>query len=352
MRKKPDSAAPESPEAIAAVDDILAGVGLQHGTRSSRAGAWHNGLRVARSPAPLPKTATTPSLIRIPSLSQAEGLVHGFSTRVGGVSRCYRTALPTAGGDLNLGFTKHDDAENVRANRRLFLEALDAASFKRFAVLRQLHTPAIRVLRIYDEAAPDFTQPGTMRADALMTDQPGVLLTIQAADCVPVLLFDPVQRAIAAFHAGWRGTLARIVERGVGTMRALYGSHPADLLAAIGPSIGPATYSVGEDVRHDFVSQFTYADELFHEVYDSDPIREKYPLLFLTARAPGHSPTGPQLHLDLWAANRRQLLDGGLLESHITTTGHDTAANTHLFFSHRAEQGFTGRMMAAIGMRG
>ena len=134
-------------------------------------------------------------------------------------------------------------------------------------------------------------------------------------------------------------------------MRLLYGSDPATIGAAVGPSIGPASYSVGEEVRHEFVSQFSYADELFHEVYDSDPVREKYPLLFLTARAPGHSPIGPQIHLDLWEANRRQLLNAGVTDIHITVTGDDTAAHTGMFFSHRAEQGFTGRMMAAIGLR-
>ena len=87
-------------------------------------------------------------------------------------------------------------------------------------------------------------------------------------------------------------------------------------------------------------------------MYDSDPIREKYPLLFLTARAPGHSPIGPQLHLNLWEANRRQLLDAGVPDANITVAGEDTAADTGRFFSHRAEDGFTGRMMSAIGLTG
>ena len=144
--------------------------------------------------------------------------------------------------------------------------------------------------------------------------------------------------------------LARIVERGVGSMRLLYGSRPEDLLAAIGPGIGPQSYAVGEEVRHDFESQFAYAPELFTEVYESDPVREKYPLLFLTARAPGHSPIGPQLHLNLWEANRRQLLDAGLEAKHIHVVEEDTAADTGRFFSYRAEDGFTGRMMSVIGL--
>ncbi len=346
----------ESPEAIAVVDDILAEVGLQHGARSSRKSSWAEGQRkpVGRKKAAAANAALTPAEqpapVFVPTLAGCEGLTHGFSTRAGGVSRCYRPHLPQHMGDLNLGFTTHDEPEKVRENRRRFLQAIGAGQFQRYALLSQRHTPIVRLIERAEQATDDFLLPGTMRGDAAMTDVPGVLLTVQTADCVPVLLFDPRHRVLAAFHAGWRGTLARIVERGVGTMRRQYGTDPDDILAAIGPSIGPESYSVGEEVQHEFTSQFTYADALFRDVYDSDPIREKYPLLFLTARAPGHSPIGPQLHLNLWEANRRQLLDAGLPEVNITVTGQDTTADTGQFFSHRAEDGFTGRMMSAIGL--
>ena len=347
----------ESPAAIAAVDEILAGVGLQHGTRTSRKQSWSAGERRLVGPkkdkaakaAATPKESPQP--LRAAALQQCQALVHGFSTRPGGVSRCYRPSLPAGLGDLNLGFTKHDEPANVRENRTRFLQSLGARDFKRFVLLHQRHTPIIRMIRAAGEATQDFTQPATMRGDAAMTNVPGVLLTVQTADCVPVLLVDPKRRAVAAFHAGWRGTLARMVERGVGSMRLQYGSDPSDLLAAIGPSIGPESYSVGEEVQQEFRSQFRYGDELFRDVYASDPIREKYPLLFMTARAPGHSPIGPQLHLDLWEANRRQLLDAGVPPANITVIGEDTAADTGRFFSHRAEDGFTGRMMSAIGLR-
>jgi hypothetical protein len=189
-----------------------------------------------------------------------------------------------------------------------------------------------------------------------MTDIPGVMLGVQAADCVPVLVADVRRRAVAAFHAGWRGTLARIVERGIGTMRLRYGSRLQDLVAAVGPAIGPCCYSVGEEVRFEFESQFAYAPELFSEVYDSDPVRDKYPLLFLTARAPGHSNIGPQIHLDLWEANRRQLLDAGILAKRIWVARECTAcaglgtAGGRKYFSHRGEGGFAGRMMAVVGV--
>jgi len=205
---------------------------------------------------------------------------------------------------------------------------------------------------------PEFSTAdgrAVLRGDALMTRQRGLLLGIQTADCVPVLIADTKTRAVAAFHAGWRGTLARIVERGVGTMRLEFGSQPKNLIAAIGPAIGACCYSVGEEVRHEFESQFAYAPELFSEVYDSDPVRDKYPMLFLTARAPGHSNIGPQIHLDLHEANRRQLLDAGVSAKAITVVGECTACarlrdGRRKYFSHRAEHGFTGRMLSAIGV--
>ena len=127
-----------------------------------------------------------------------------------------------------------------------------------------------------------------LRGDGMMTNVPGVMLGVQVADCVPVLVADVRRRAVAAFHAGWRGTLKRIVERGIGTLRLRYGSRPEDLVAVVGPAIGACCYAVGEAVRHEFESQFAYAEELFSEVYDSDPVREKYPLEHRAA-----DPSGP-----------------------------------------------------------
>ena len=245
----------ESPAAIAVVDDILAGVGLRHGSRASRRDTWSDGERrpVGRKKETSEKAAAVPEQkpqpIAVPSLQAIDGLVHGFSTRVGGVSRCYRPHLPASLGDLNLGFTKHDDAAYVRENRTRFLASIEAQQHDRFVLLQQRHTPIIRVIRSADEAGTDFLQPATMRGDGVLTDVPGVLLTVQTADCVPVLLVDPKRHAIGAFHAGWRGTLARIVERGVGSMKLLYGTDPADVIAAIGPSIGPASYAVSQELR-------------------------------------------------------------------------------------------------------
>jgi copper oxidase (laccase) domain-containing protein len=138
---------------------------------------------------------------------------------------------------------------------------------------------------------------------------------------------------------------------GVGRMRMEFGSRPEDLVAAIGPGIGACCYAVGEEVFSSFESQFAYARELFREVYDSDPVRTKYPMLFLTQRAPGHSPIGPSLHLNLIEANRRQLLDAGLKPRAIKAVGGCTSCQTELFFSHRAAQGHAGRMLSVIGIQ-
>jgi copper oxidase (laccase) domain-containing protein len=143
----------------------------------------------------------------------------------------------------------------------------------------------------------------------------------------------------------------RIVETGVGRMRLEFGSRPEDLIAAIGPGIGPCCYAVGEEVLSGFESQFAYALELFRDVYDSDPVRTKYPMLFLTQRAPGHSTIGPSLHLDLVEANRRQLLAAGLKPRSINVVGGCTSCQPELFFSHRASKGRAGRMMSVIGIQ-
>jgi YfiH family protein len=279
-------------------------------------------------------------VVRVPGWSRQEWLIHGFSTRSGGKTTVYRPG----DADLNLGFTNSDDPNHVTENRSLFVSAAtEGKEILGMVTLRQIHSSLIRRV-----TADDINKP--LKGDGLMTDRPGVLLGIQTADCIPVLVADRKNRAVAAFHAGWRGTLARIVENGVGRMRLEFGSRPENLIASIGPGIGQCCYSVGDEVRQQFDSQFTYAPELFREVYDSDPVKEKYPMLFLTARAPGHSELGPGMHLDLVEANRRQLLAAGLKKGSIFVTGQCTGCNTDRFFSHRIERGFTGRMMSVIGI--
>ena len=277
----------------------------------------------------------------------APNLIHGFSTRQGGATTVYSRDEAQTAGELNLGFTASDERETVVTNRRDLVSAVagDRAEQPVLVTLKQIHSGL--TYRVGRALPPEPEVFGA--GDGLMTDEPGVLLGIQTADCVPVLIADRKRGAVAAFHAGWRGTLKRIVERGVGRMRLEFGSAPEDLQAAIGPAVGACCYAVGEELRSEFGSQFSYAEALFSEVYDSDPIKEKYPMLFLTARAPGHSNIGPSLHLDLAEANRRQLLDAGLQDSAITMAHQCTSCNPTQFFSYRGERGFCGRMMSVIG---
>jgi YfiH family protein len=264
-------------------------------------------------------------------------LVHGFSTRVGGYSTAY------GGSSLNLGFTKHDTRAAVERNREAFLRALDAGpSAWQLVTQRQVHSDLIHYV-----TAADAHSTG----DGLITDAPGLLLGVQTADCLPVLLVDSKRRAVGAFHAGWRGTLHRIVEKGVGEMRRQFGSTSADLRAAIGPGIHSCCYQVGEEVREKFNSQFAYASELFREIRESNPVHEKYPLLFLNARPPGHGPEETLLYLDLAAASMRQLLDAGVPAENISASALCTSCRTDLLFSYRKEKGLVGRLLGVIGIR-
>ena len=282
-----------------------------------------------------------PTILRSETLTRIPWLIHGFSTRPGGFSRVY------GGRTLNLGFTKQDSRSTVERNRAAFLSQLGAASGKKpwpVVTLRQIHSDLIHCVAELPK------EP--LVGDGLITCMPSVLLAIQTADCLPVILVDTKQRAVGVFHAGWRGTVKRIVEKGVGEMRRCFGTLPKNIKAAIGPGIHACCYDVGSEVRRQFESQFAYAEDLFREVKESDPVREKYPLLFLTARAPGHSELPTRIFLDLVEANRRQLIAAGVLPKNISASTRCTACRPDLLFSYRAEKGVTGRMIGAAGIEG
>ena len=234
--------------------------------------------------------------------------------------------------ELNLGFTAADAAENVRENRLRFVEAVSGSRETALRTVRQVHSNRC-------VTAAEAVQETTPEADGLMTGQAGVLLGIQTADCIPVLVADPVTRAVAAFHAGWRGTVARIVELGVGRMVQEFGSDPADLIAAIGPGIGPCCYTVGAEVLDRFTEEFSYASELFSQ-------KAANPEALLNG-----SEIRLDLRLNLKEANRRQLMAAGLRPDAIEMVGGCTACQPQIFYSHRASGGHAGRMMAVIGIR-
>jgi len=280
------------------------------------------------------------TILTVPGFSNISWLVYGFSTRQGGFSKAY------GGHSLNLGFTKQDSRATVERNRAAFernVGAVDGREPWPLITLRQIHSDLIHCV-----SKPPQEQ---LVGDGLITEIPGIVLGVQAADCLPVMLVDTKRRAVGVFHAGWRGTVQRIVEKGVGEMRRCFGTRPRDIKAAIGPGIHGCCYQVGDEMRTKFESQFAYAADLFREVKESDPVREKYPLLFLTARAPGHGELPTNIFLDLVEANRRQLIDAGVSSKTIYASPLCTACRADLLFSHRAEKGVTGRMMAAAGIR-
>ena len=280
------------------------------------------------------------NIIRADNLNKIPWLVHGFSTRIGGSSRAY------GGKALNLGFSKDDSRSAVERNRTAFLRAVGATTGKKawpLITLRQVHSDIIHCI--------DSQPNDELAGDGLITAASGLLLAIQTADCLPIILVDSKRHAVGVFHAGWRGTAKRIIEKGVGAMRHHFSSRSRDLRAAIGPGIHSCCYEVGEDVREKFQSQFAYADKLFREVEEVDPVREKYPMLFLTARAPGHSVLPKKIFLDLVEANRQQLLSVGVPAKSIEASSLCTNCNPDLLFSYRREKGRTGRMMGVVGTR-
>jgi purine-nucleoside/S-methyl-5'-thioadenosine phosphorylase / adenosine deaminase len=271
--------------------------------------------------------------LQAPAFSAFPWLVHGFSTAQGGVS-----AL-NGGKVLNFGFTEWDARENVQQNRKLFQSAL-AADALALVSLKQFHSDVVC----------DFSSKpkAPCSGDASISNTPNLLLSVQTADCVPILLLDPSKRAIAAVHAGWRGTLQRIVEKTVGRMKMEFKSNPSDLLAAIGPAIGGCCYEVGTEVAAAFLSQFANAPEWFDELRTGD---EPNPLQWLNQFPPGHQPPPKNVRLDLREANRAQLLAAGFRPQNIFVSDLCTACRPDLLFSYRKQGSESGRMMSVIGIR-
>ena len=271
-------------------------------------------------------------ILQLEPLLKLPWLVHGFSTRPGGASELRGENA------LNLGFIEWDQQERVEENRRRLQNALNAKDFA-LVPLKQIHSDVITVF----PAEPDKPCKG----DASTTNQPGLLLGIQTADCVPILLVDPKKRAVAAIHAGWRGTLSRIAEKSVGRMRLEFSSRPQDLLAAIGPAIGPCCYEVGAEFVSKFAAQFADAAEYFDEPRSGE---EPNPLQWLNMAPPGHQPPPKNVHLDLRKANRSQLLAAGLRPQNIFVSDLCTACRTDVFFSYRKEGAESGRLMSVVGL--
>lgn len=246
------------------------------------------------------------------------GLVrHAFSTRHGGVSKgCYET--------LNLGLHVGDSSENVISNRAALCAAL-GSSGEALVAGRQVHGDRVAVVgrqqrgsgfKSYEDALPE--------TDALVTGEKGVLLSSYYADCVPVMLLDPVAGVVALAHAGWKGTVFGIAGKTVDVIKQHYNGDPSQLLAVIGPSVGPCCYEVGSQVGGQFKEKFSGGGGVLKP-----------------------APEGKYM-LDLWRANRETLLGAGLNEANIYVCGLCTSCQSQLFFSYRAQAGCCGRMASLI----
>jgi hypothetical protein len=245
------------------------------------------------------------------------GFVNAFSTRLGGVSALPRNAL-------SLSSISPQERENVAENRRRLLAALGVPEWQ-IATARQFHSTQVVMVR----DAREYLQTGPVACDALSANVSKVLLAVQTADCMPLLLADPRTQSFAAVHAGWRGTLGRIVARTVEQMQQDFGSRPEDLYAAFGPAISAEVFEVGIDVLEAFRREFPYAEDLISE----------------------RQPNGKG-NLDLNLANARQLQESGVATDRIYDCGLCTWLRNDLFFSYRRENGAenpVGRLMGVIG---
>jgi polyphenol oxidase len=257
--------------------------------------------------------------VRSAMLEAASGIVHAFSTRQGGVS------LPPFA-TLNLGQSVGDDSAAVDENRRRFFGTFGIDAGR---VVRVWQAHGDGVLRVDEELAgragfPDSLMDERAKFDALITCLPGLALVVSTADCLPILIHDPVRQAAAAVHAGWRGTARRIAARAIEAMQKAYGTDPSDCRAALGPGIRGCCFEVDAAV--------------------ADAMAAGLPTWEAHARA---NRTGHWL-LDLAAVNRAILASAGVRGDRVEDVGPCTCCRNDLFFSHRAEKGRTGRMMNFI----
>jgi YfiH family protein len=244
---------------------------------------------------------------------EATGIVrHGFSTRIGGVSR----------GDfasMNLGLYTDDNMDDVEENRRRFCRAVGFGD-NPVAELKQHHTTDI--IRV------DENLPLNVNGDGLITNMPGIVLTTYYADCVPLLLCDPVKGVIANCHAGWRGTVRNMAGIAVQKMVTEYGCNPRDIIAGIGPSISQKNFEVGPEVAQEFNNLLPFSEDF---VYNSDNKPNKF-------------------YIDLWGINRHSFIKAGIPEENIETARMCTFDDETHFYSHRRNGKARGSLAAFIAL--
>jgi len=257
------------------------------------------------------------NLFEFENLSRIPHLKHFVTSRYGGVSRPPYDSL-------NLGIHTADNLDHVLKNRKILAEST-GISPDMFLYASQVHSGDVKI--IDQKVIGSDVLKYNPRTDATITDLPGICLMVMVADCVPVLLFDPVKRVSAVIHAGWRGTVQHITANTVRKMTDHFGCDTADMIAGIGPSIGPCCYEVGEDVRQVVEQSFGTTEGFL--VYHPHSIKP---------------------HFDLWYANHKQLTDHGVQPENIETSQLCTKCLSDIFFSSRASGGITGRFAAGICM--
>ncbi len=283
-------------------------------------------------------------------LAQFPELVHGIFTRHGGHSQSPYQSLNTS---ASLRAEQHDNVNNVVRNRSLTLQALNLPEQPCIS-LWQIHSANVITYHSCDEWRTDWAYPTAYerpwtpasihKADALITQQSGITIALSFADCVPILLYDPVERVIAIAHGGWRGTARGMSIAVVEAMCDQFGCQSSNIRAGIGPAIGVCCYEVSEDVCDLFLGRSTFDDMPTFPRY-RDMVRSS--ATFTTLEANGQS----SLYLDLWETNRRQLSLAGLLPEHIALSDICTRCHVEDFFSHRGENGRTGRFPVIMALK-
>jgi len=259
-------------------------------------------------------------MVESPLFQRETGLQHGFSTRKGGVSKEHLASL-------NLSFSVEDAKENVLENFRRIGERFGKTP-EDFVLSKQSHETKVLKVGTKDRGKGITKDRDYEGIDALITDEKGIILSCFSADCVPILFYDPIHKAVGACHSGWRGTKGKILQNVVEKMRKHFSSNPAEILIAIGPSICKEQYVVSEDLALSFL--------------------EDYPDLGEDTASPIQRISKDKFQLDLWDLNRRIALNCGIKEEHISISGYCTMENPELFFSHRYSQGKRGLQGAFI----
>lgn len=259
-------------------------------------------------------------LLHYPLLERTGIIEHCFTTRMGGVSEGVCASL-------NLSFTRGDDPEAVLENYRRVAQTF-GKEVENFVCTDQTHTTNVLQVGKKETGFGVTRQKPYTDVDGLITNEPGVILSTFYADCVPLYFVDPVHKAIGLSHSGWRGTVERMGQKTLEAMKEAYGTNPADVVAAIGPSICQECYEISEDVAEHFYEAFPdHGEEI------------------LINKGNG------KYQLDLWKTNEIVLQEAGILPEHMAVTNICTCCNHRLLFSHRASQGKRGNLAAFLMLK-